>query len=182
MIYKIEMIRRLVKQEQPRVLRKELREKDALQLTAREREHGLARDMRHACQLHRLGDAPLVLVTPAGENAGSIGIASEPHDLLHGEGIADRVVLREHAMPRARRWAGVFCTSFPSKSTVPVYGTPRDTAFTIVDLPAPFGPMSMSQSPSCTEKLTSFTITALPKRTERFCTSSMLISRPSLCG
>ena len=78
------------------------------------------------------------------------------------------------AMPRCvRSWAARPSKAWPSKRTVPLSlrNVPH-MQLTSVDLPEPFGPISPTRSPGCTDRLMSSNATNPPKRLPRFSTTS----------
>ena len=98
------MVRRLVEQQELRVLRQNLREERALQLAAGERQNRLPPLVLQAGERQRLLDVPGVVLLAAAEHASCIGEAPKAHDLLDCEAVADKVVLRQNADgPRAKR-------------------------------------------------------------------------------
>ena len=101
LIDEIQMIGRLVENQNLWVLGEKLRKKDPLQLAAGKRQNGASGQREHARQLQRLPDAALVSGLLLRENARRMGIPAKPDHLAHGEGIADMVALRKNAdMPR----------------------------------------------------------------------------------
>ena len=104
LIDKVKMVRRLVQKQQLRILRQYLREKRPLQLAAGERQDGLAALVLQAGHRDRPLDHGPVVRLLAAEQAGGIRKAPQPHDLLHGKAVADKMVLRQNAdRPRPRR-------------------------------------------------------------------------------
>ena len=59
-------------------------------------------------------------------------------------------------------WPGTCMRESPAKRISPLAGRSRAIAFSVVDFPAPFAPIRVTISPSCTSKEMFFTAWMLP--------------------
>ena len=142
---------RLVEQDDPRLLRERACDDDALLLAAAERPETPVGEREQVEPRERAGGRVAVARSLLRERA-EMRRPAEEHVLGDGHPRRRRRLLRHDGdEPRELRARELVDAGRPSRTISPANGTSRAIARSSVVLPAPFGPMSASHSPSATD-------------------------------